>query len=161
MRSTKMGKLLRKHPKLMKYFNDNDLENIKNYIELQKFTCDQLVDLYYDIFDRIDFLFPVLEYILEKGCDVNAFHHSGLTLIHIASRKTHDINVIQFLIERGADLTILDKEHGDNVLHSAVFGKNLEYLKYFVEDCNLKYMIHHFTVKGFTPLSIAAKKRIH
>lgn len=73
----------------------------------------------------------------------------------ITAAKTENIEVIQFLLNKGADINECD-QFGDTALLIAVAGKNIPLIKYLVEHgANVNPKPGY---RGSTPLSLAIKK---
>ncbi|KAK2703331.1 acyl-CoA-binding domain-containing protein 6-like [Artemia franciscana] len=85
--------------------------------------------------------------------DVNVTDESGLSLIHWASDR-NSIEVLRFLLERGADVDKRD-EDGQSPLHYAALCDNVECLKILLEfgaDVNVK------DSEGLTPRAVASER---
>jgi ankyrin repeat protein len=59
---------------------------------------------------------PVLEYLLSAGLEVNAVQKEGITALGLAA-YLGNLELVQVLLERGADPNIVDKIEGYTILH--------------------------------------------
>ena len=94
--------------------------------------------------------------LLSKGADVNAYNASGLTALAIAA-KSGDAELVQFLIENNANLTLEDSE-GNSPLALAALCGHTEVTRTLIE----KYKIHGYNIDkknmiGLTPLLLASQ----
>eukprot|EP01124_Arcella_intermedia_P004579 TRINITY_DN12594_c0_g1_i1.p1 TRINITY_DN12594_c0_g1~~TRINITY_DN12594_c0_g1_i1.p1 ORF type:complete len:377 (+),score=106.07 TRINITY_DN12594_c0_g1_i1:31-1161(+) len=94
----------------------------------------------------------VISSLLQWNADPNIFGFEGLSSMHIAAKKGN-LELLKQLFESGGELnTTEDNEVKNTVLLEAVFGKNLEVVKFLIDhsasiDCK--------NSKGFTPLHMA------
>ncbi len=96
----------------------------------------------------------ILHYLLSfpDRINPNLRHFNGETAIFDASKRRLDLDIIQQIINLGADLTLTDSI-GAAVIHEAAQQGNLELVKMLLEagaDINAK------TTWDYTPLSLAA-----
>ena len=79
--------------------------------------------------------------------------YSGLTLLHLASTLTSDVEVLRYLIARGTEVNAVTEDHVTS-LHFAVCNNSAEVVKYLISqgaDVNMK------DDDGCTPLHCAAR----
>ncbi|MDZ7878320.1 MAG: ankyrin repeat domain-containing protein [Saprospiraceae bacterium] len=73
--------------------------------------------------------------LMEMGQDINAKDSDGYTVLHYASMKAKNIDLVKFLVAKGADSSIntpLDESVSDLIAANEVLGKqnsNLDFLK--------------------------------
>jgi ankyrin repeat protein len=71
--------------------------------------------------------------LIDDGADCNAFHSSNkMTAIHIAT-KNGNVNLINILLAKGADINIQDRDD-NTALHYAIEIENLEILKILLKN---------------------------
>lgn len=91
---------------------------------------------------------------LESGALVNAHYENGFTPL-LKAATNNDFKMVQYLVEKGADVNIVGSIQGSSALHWAVQNGNIEMIKYLVEKkANVNAV--NFTSKE-TPLLWAAK----
>lgn len=96
----------------------------------------------------------IVDYLLEKGADVNITGKNGRSAFSVAVRNQKlDLSIIERLIKAGADINHKDK-YGIQAVHFAA-ANNLEYLKYLVEKGAEINVATEDT--GSTPLQIATQ----
>ncbi len=98
------------------------------------------------------------ELALSPEYDLKSRDHNGQTIFHYVTMyhyfvKTLTKEFINFLIERGCDVTIADNE-GNTCLHIATELGQLELVQMFVVVYGLK--VNHQNSVGLTPLHLAA-----
>ena len=72
-------------------------------------------------------------------------------LMLAAFAEVSDLNIVKFLLQKGADYKVKD-DYGNSLLHiAAIYGKN-SILEYFIK--NLKIEMFSRNLKGETALSI-------
>ena len=95
-----------------------------------------------------------IEYFLEQGATVNDKDPYGAPLIHVAARFNSDVDVMKYLIEKGADVNAKFFDGMTTPLFFAVvFNSNIEVAKILIDkgaDVNAKDIL------GQTPLLCAA-----
>lgn len=97
--------------------------------------------------ERID----VIDCLLAHGCNINYQNDDGNTALHIACR-TGNIDIIQRLIQAGADGMIRNNDPGNTPLHEASYGicdKNVLHRLFYISDFN------SINNNGITPLMVA------
>ncbi|HAC31307.1 MAG TPA: hypothetical protein DCF70_01610 [Treponema sp.] len=95
-----------------------------------------------------------VKFFLEKGLDIEAKSDDdeGFTPLMLAACNNDNTEVIQFLIDNGADINALTS-YGENLLRlSAEWNENLDVVKFFID----KFDIESRDNNGFTPLLGAA-----
>ncbi|MCJ7580275.1 MAG: ankyrin repeat domain-containing protein [Candidatus Aminicenantes bacterium] len=92
----------------------------------------------------------IVEFLLEKGADVNAHNIADETPLHYASALKHG-EVVDFLIARGAKLNSRTLD-GSTPLHYAVNPGNSETIRILIEK---GADIHSRNNKGLNPLDLA------
>jgi ankyrin repeat protein len=87
----------------------------------------------------------------DEGIDINATDMDGNTLLHISARSNPSIEVLQYLVSRGAKIDVRNKE-GNCPLHFASqYNHDVEYLISAGADVNAT------NNDGDTPLHLASK----
>ena len=86
------------------------------------------------------------------GSDVKAVDEKGLTLLHLAVAGKDNVDVVEFLIAKGADVNAKRKGSGDTPLHWAVQFDNIEIVKLLIAR---GADVQATNDKGSTPLDIA------
>lgn len=76
----------------------------------------------------------------------------GETVLHLAAQENLT-NVVKQLCGSGADVNVLSKGTGRNILHVAVENCSLEMVKFLVGQTNICLNIEDF--KGYNPLEMA------
>lgn len=92
--------------------------------------------------------FEIIEYLIEKGADVEIQNEDGVTPLHLAAfTKTALI-----LLEHGADINQKDNR-GNTPLHAAVIAgeEHREMIKFLIDNGADASIINH---EGKTPLDI-------
>ncbi|PKC10205.1 ankyrin, partial [Rhizophagus irregularis] len=56
--------------------------------------------------------------LINKGSDINAQDHAGWTSLHEAALAGH-LNIVEFLLEQGAEVNAASFDDGDTPLHDA------------------------------------------
>ena len=74
----------------------------------------------------------VVEFLHERGVDLNAGPHSNETALHLAAFRNH-MPVVRYLVENGADTTIRDGRWNSPPIGWAMAGDNLEVRDYLME----------------------------
>ena len=100
--------------------------------------------------------FTIMGELLSKGADVNAYNNGGFTALLLAARRG-DVDVIRFLIENRAKLTLEDSE-GNSPLALAALGGHTEATRFLIDE----YRVHGLDVDkknmvGLTPLLLASQ----
>jgi len=102
------------------YVEQNDFNEIKRLINEYGVNC-------YDPDKRTLLIkaaskgnLEVLEYLLEKGADVNFQDKGGYSSLHFAAQNRHE-NIARVLLENGADINIKD-EYGNPPVWIAIFN---------------------------------------
>ena len=88
---------------------------------------------------------------------VNAVDTRGQTPLHIAvNMSTDNLPIVQFLLQKGADVRVQDKS-GSSVLHYAAAKGQLQVLKYLLQDGAGSTCLNVSDSLGRTPLHYAAR----
>jgi len=104
-----------------------------------------------ELLKQNDFL-GIKKYVRDGG-DVNAKSETGESVLAYALRYKCDYDVIELLIQNGADVRDTDNE-GVSIFDMAITYENMEFIKYLVE--NGIYDVNETRRKsGFTPLMAA------
>ncbi|XP_048253945.1 ankyrin repeat domain-containing protein 50-like, partial [Haliotis rufescens] len=95
----------------------------------------------------------MVKYIFSQNItDINSRGMHGMTPLHLAAREGHR-EVFELVVDKGSD-TSLEDINGDNILHLACIGGNVEIVKYILSqnivDINNRGMYER------TPLMVAA-----
>ena len=87
-----------------------------------------------DIFEAAEFgsVQDVKYFIEQEGVDVNAKGNGGVTALDNASFKNHDIEVLKYLVEKGASVNTRDDDD-HTPLHHAAWYNSVDAVKYLVE----------------------------
>lgn len=108
--------------------------------------------------DREDACLEVALLLVEAGCYVDAQDWEGQTPLHIAVYSGFT-TVTRFLLDRGADISYIDK-HGDSVLHKCLrsygFGEVRKELLLLLLEAGAPVDIENS--EGETPLHLAASR---
>lgn len=75
---------------------------------------------------------PAIEQLLKEGVDINASNRFGRTALHESTLDKLSVDVLKFLIERGANLEAITV-YGFTVLHSAALGNNINAVRVLIE----------------------------
>ena len=71
---------------------------------------------------------------MERGIDINALDHNGLTAFDIACRNEKcSFEAVKFLVDNGADMTIVGREWMEPGFYYACKRFSLEEVKYLVD----------------------------
>nr|XP_019936155.1 PREDICTED: ankyrin-3-like [Paralichthys olivaceus] len=93
----------------------------------------------------------LLEELL-KDTDINTFHSSNETLLHVAAKHRH-LSITEILIRKGARLDLQDN-HGHTALHSAASRGHIEIVRALVKA---GAPIHSLDLFDKTPIDLAAE----
>ncbi len=75
----------------------------------------------------------VVQYLLDRGADVNVQDDDGATPIFFAAASNPDPKVFFLLVERGAKLDLQTKENGTTLLHKAMFNRRIEPVRFLLD----------------------------
>src|SRR5699024_8125815 len=92
--------------------------------------------------------------LLEKSAQINAVNSDGRTALHTAISGNGNLEMVKLLVEKGADVTVKDKE-GLTLVDHALSKRKMDIVMYLVEknvDCS------DLKTKGWTLLHYAAKE---
>ena len=96
--------------------------------------------------------FPLVQYLISQGAEVNAQDVELNTPIHIATEKGF-LQIVEYLASNGADLTLRNQK-GDTPIHiAAMIEDNIQIVQYLIEKKNV-----NVNITGnydMTPLHIA------
>lgn len=95
--------------------------------------------------------------ILEQGVDINETDANGDTAIMHAAGGGH-LTVVQWLVDNGADLTLMSKSRS-NALHRAATTGHLDVVKYLLSCPDLNEHVNTSTARGCTALHYAARNK--
>ncbi|MCJ7454499.1 MAG: ankyrin repeat domain-containing protein, partial [Wolbachia endosymbiont of Homalodisca vitripennis] len=109
------------------------LEIVKYFIDNKYFELDELdrmgnTSLHYAV---IHCHLCIVEYLVEKGADVNLQDKKGLSSLHFAVQSGH-LDIVKYLIEKEADVNLQD-EYYMSSLHYAAKNGHLDIVKCLVE----------------------------
>ncbi len=99
--------------------------------------------------------FPVVTYLVEKGCNINAKDESGKTPL-IAAAINGNARIVNYLLENKADPNIWNQDKQWNALHYAADDGNA-----YITDCLLadgRVNINDTVTPGWTALMLAARE---
>ncbi|KAH3838793.1 hypothetical protein DPMN_112208 [Dreissena polymorpha] len=84
--------------------------------------------------------------------DFDIANYDGLTCLHLAAMNRH-MDILQLLIERDADLNMIERKAGRTVLHMACISGDVKLVRTLmsVRACNMDAR----TYSGYTPLDLA------
>ena len=94
----------------------------------------------------------VLQLVLQK---METRTNEGLSVLHVAAAAGH-VEVVQLLIDCGADIHIADTRHGMTPLHHAARGGHREVVQLLVLDHSADINLADTGQMGMTPLHYAA-----
>ncbi|XP_023311281.1 uncharacterized protein LOC111691956 [Anoplophora glabripennis] len=75
----------------------------------------------------------IIEYLVQKGANVNNKDNRGRTALHLVSEKASDVSTAKLLIELGIDIHMKDT-FGNTALHLAASGDALDMVKLLVQS---------------------------
>lgn len=90
-------------------------------------------------------------HLVMHGAKPNAVDTSNRTPLFIATEAGHD-DVAIFLLDMGANMTILNNDTKDSVLHVVAMKGNAKLLDYFLKQPASKALINQVDYEGKTPL---------
>ena len=73
-----------------------------------------------------------IKVLLDTGCDINLADSAGYTALHYAARSNH-INLVKFLILKGACVNCQTRAGGETPLHRAAYMGNQEIIELLVQ----------------------------
>ena len=95
------------------------------------------------------------EKCLDDGINLNRKNRDGLTLLHVAVKQNPNLEIIKYLIKKGADWKLLTDDE-NTLLHLAVENPNVEVLRYILEQ-KLFEKLDSKNSFGLTPYDRAAE----
>ena len=99
--------------------------------------------------------FEIVRALLQKKANVNVQRNDGLSALHLASMNFNgSLDIVDILIENGANVDIISENFGTPIAHAAIFG-HLEVVQYLIEK---KADIDLSAINGPTPLMAAAQQ---
>ena len=99
----------------------------------------------------------LLKFILSKNknININEYDKIGFTPLLIAIRDKGNIEIIDFLIKRGSDISLKTRDgNQDSILHLAIKSNSLEYVDYLINEKIVKDL-NEINFDGDTPLHTA------
>ncbi|XP_023311977.1 uncharacterized protein LOC111692293 [Anoplophora glabripennis] len=75
----------------------------------------------------------VIEYLVEKGANINSKDDRGRTALHLVSEKSCGVSTGKLLIELGIDVNTKDNS-GETALHLAASGHDLDMIKLLLQS---------------------------
>jgi len=118
----------------IKVLKENNIELLKEIIENQpeivneKDQSGNYLLHYATIEDNME----AIGLLLNKGADIEAKNYFSATPLQIATLKVN-LNLVKFLIERGARLEVFDTNN--NLLFDSSSGEGQEMIKYLLDNC--------------------------
>lgn len=77
-------------------------------------------------------IFNIMDYLLDKGVDINAQNKHGETLLHYVVRRDYK-KMAKYLISHGANIEIVDK-NGNNVLYLSLKCRSYDVAELLIEN---------------------------
>jgi len=117
---------------LLEYILNNDIENIKNILENDPYQINQTDSSNISIFMYAVSNYTksnsdeIINYLLQKGADVNTKNSVGVTALHYAMGLRNS-NIINILLYNGADVYAVN-DMGDTIEDYANMWRNSEAL---------------------------------
>lgn len=76
----------------------------------------------------------VFEYLLEQGnLNINSVGYLGMTALSLASIEYGNLEMIKYLLEKGADINVKNEDGSTALMTASMYG-NLEIIKYLIEN---------------------------
>ena len=75
----------------------------------------------------------IVDYLLDKGANVNKQANNGLAALHRAAVKGH-VNISKSLLAKGANIHLCSNTSGRSALHFAAWNGHLDTVKYLISE---------------------------
>lgn len=76
----------------------------------------------------------IFEYLLEQGnLNINSVGYLGMTALSSASIEYGNLEMIKYLLEKGADINVKNEDGSTALMTASMYG-NLEIIKYLIEN---------------------------
>lgn len=75
----------------------------------------------------------IVQLVFDAGLDVNSFTEDGVPVLCAATRADN-VGYVKWLMEKGANVNIISKDRGYSPVMDAVWKKNLEMVKLFINE---------------------------
>lgn len=76
----------------------------------------------------------IFEYLLERGnLNINSVGYLGMTALSLASIEYENLEMIKYLLEKGADINVKNEDGSTALMTASMYG-NLEIIKYLIEN---------------------------
>lgn len=76
----------------------------------------------------------IFEYLLEReNLNINSVGYLGMTALSLASIEYENLEMIKYLLEKGADINVKNEDGSTALMTASMYG-NLEIIKYLIEN---------------------------
>lgn len=75
----------------------------------------------------------IMELLLERGADIDAKSHGETPLLKVSKRGVNDVNLVQILLDYGADVNVQDPK-GNTALYYAAINRNMRMIDLLLEN---------------------------
>lgn len=96
----------------------------------------------------------ILAFLADAKLSLDLISGSGMAPIHLATSKGYE-NIVQYLLSRGADITVREENTQQTSLHLAVMGSNKTRLVEILLEVSGQQIINFQDIEGKTPLHLA------
>ena len=98
----------------------------------------------------------VCQFLLSNGASTSVTDSEGYSPIHIAC-NVGNVDVLNLLLDNGADPESLVERIGSTTLHEAVCSGSLEIVEALLDRISNKDLVNHQDTKGWSPLHYACQ----
>ncbi|BFZ23419.1 hypothetical protein BsWGS_26458 [Bradybaena similaris] len=102
----------------------------------------------------------IIEALLKHRAAVNGLSRSGRTPLMLAVANRASRNILQMLLDRGANTSLSDRK-GNTVLHIAAEIKSTENIEFLLQQKKIRNMINAPNTRGLTAFMIFTKRCNH